>query len=228
MTADPEVTRNPNEAVRIPINGVALPAELVVPSGATGLVLFMVASGGILETTRSDLIARTIQSRGLATLSFSLLTDAEARKDHHTGYWSFEIDLLAHRILCATSWALHQPQTRDLGIGYIATSTSASAALVAAAQLGYAVEAVVSRSGRPDFAGNSLLRVTAPTLLIVGERDEAVAEINRRAFDHLTAEKKLSVVAGAGHLFDEPGALEQVGELAAEWFSTHLKAVKRT
>jgi putative phosphoribosyl transferase len=216
------------ETVEIPIDGVALPAELVVPPGARGLVLFIVANGSIRETPRAALIARAIQSKGLATLSFSLLTHTEAQNDSHTGNWSFELDLLTHRLLYATSWALRRLETRNLGIGYIGTSTLASAALVSAAQLGYAVQAVVSRAGRPDIAGDSLPRVTAPTLLIVGDQDEAVLEINRRALERLVTRKRLSVVAGAGHLFEEPGSLEQVGELAAEWFSTHLKPIKHT
>ena len=216
------------EQVIIPIDGIDLPADRVVPAGAQGLVLFMVTRGCIRETPRAELLARAIEGRGVATLSFSLLTDAEAEKDHHTGDWSFELDLLTHRLLQATNWAMREPQTRDLGIGYTGTSTFAAAALVAAAQLGYAVQGVVSRSGRPDFVGDALPRVTAPTLLIVGERDEALMDINRRAFDDLECRKRLSVVAGAGHLFDEPGTLEQVGELAAEWFSTHLKGIKRT
>jgi putative phosphoribosyl transferase len=220
-------TMRQTEQVVIPINGVGLSAELVVPVGAQGIVLFIVAAGCVRETSRTSFLARAIETRGVATLSFSLLTGAESRKDGHSGYWSFELDLLTHRLLQATRWVMQHPGTRDLGIGYIGTSTCAAAALVAAAELGYAVQGVVSRSGRPDFAGNSLPRVTAPTLLIVGERDEALVPINERAFDRLRCRKQLSVVPGAGHLFDEPGTLEQVGELAADWFRNHLQAIKR-
>jgi putative phosphoribosyl transferase len=216
------------ERVTIPIDGIVLPAELVVPPCAQGLVLFTVAAGSIREAPRVELLARAIEARGIGTLSFSLLTRAESNKDGHTGYWSFELDLLTRRLLNATLWAMQQPKTRDLGIGYIGTSTFAAATLVAAAQLGYAVQGVVSRSGRPDLAGDTLRRVTAPSLLIVGERDEALVEINRRAFDRLMCPKRLSVVPGAGHLFEEPGALERVGALAADWFHLNLKAIKRT
>ena len=216
------------ERVGIPINGIALCGDLLVPPGARGLALFTLAKGCIHEPPRVDLIVRAIQARGLATLSLPLLTEAEAQKDGHSEYWSFDLDLLTHRLLQATSWALRQPQTRDLGIGYVGTGTYASAALIAAAQLGYAVQAVVSHSGRPDFAGDSLSRVTAPTLLIVGERDEAMLEINRRALHRLMTQKRLSVVGGASHLFEEPGTLEQVADLSAEWFSAHLQPIKRT
>jgi putative phosphoribosyl transferase len=216
------------EKVNIPIDGLGLPAELVVPPGAQGLALFTVAAGSIREVPRVERLARAIEARGIGTLSFSLLTRAESNKDGETGYWSFELDLLTRRLLTATLWAMQQSKTRDLGIGYIGTSTFAAAALVAAAQLGYVVQGLVSRSGRPDFAGDTLARVTAPTLLIVGERDEPLVEINRRAFDRLKCPKRLSVVAEAGHLFEEPGTLEQVGVLAADWFHLHLKAIKRT
>src|SRR5688500_3099674 len=196
------------EKVSIPTDGIGLPAELVVPPGAQGLVLFTVAAGSIREAPRVELLARAIEDRGIATLSFSLLTRAEAIKDGHTGYWSFELDLLTRRLLNATLWATQQLRTRDLGIGYFGTSTFAAAALVAAAQLGYAVQGVVSRSGRPDFAGDMLARVIAPTLLIVGAWDEPLLGITQRAFDRLVCRKRLSVVAGAGHLFEEPGTLE--------------------
>lgn len=216
-----------SEKVAIPINGISLPAELVVPAGACGLVLFTLAGGCIRETSRAGLMAQAIEAGGVATLTFSLLTRAESKKDHHTGYWSFDLDLLTHRFLQATSWAMRQPETRDLGIGYMGTSTFAAAALVAAARLGYIVQGVVSRAGRPDFAGESLPKVMAPTLLIVGERDEALLDINRRAMERLFCRKELSIVPEADHLFEEAGALEQVGALAADWFRTHLKSIKR-
>jgi putative phosphoribosyl transferase len=215
------------EPVGIPINGIALRADLVIPPGARGLALFTISKGCIHEPSRIELIARAIEAHGVATLTFPLLTEPEARKDGHFEYWSFDLDLLTHRLLQATSWAMRQPQTRDLGIGYVGTGTCASAALVAAAQLGYVVQAVVSRDGRPDLAGNSLSRVTAPTLLIVSERDEYLLQINQRAMEHLQTAKRLSVVAGAGHLFDEPGTLEQAADLTAEWLAAHLKPIER-
>lgn len=216
------------ERVFIPINGVGFPAELVLPANAKGLVLCVIANGCVRETERLDLLPRAIEARDIATLSFPLLTHSEAEEDRHTGSWSFELDLLTRRLLQATSWAKQQPQTRDLGIGYTGTSTFATAAFTAAAQLGYAVQAVVSRAGRTDFAVDALPRVTAPSLLIVGERDEALLKMNRRALEQLQCPKRMLVVPGAGHLFDDPGTLEQVGGLAADWFSTHLQRIKHT
>lgn len=217
----------PKEAVGIPINGIALRGDLAVPAGARGLALFALSTGCIREPSHVDLIARAIEAAGVATLSFPLLTETEAHKDGHLEYWSFDLDLLTHRLLQATNWAMRQPQTRDLGIGFVGTGTCASAALVAAAQLGYAVQAVVSRAGRADFVGEALPRVMAPTLLIVGGRDTALMDINRRAVDKLSR-GRLSVISGAGHLFEEPGALEQVADLTAGWLSAHLKPIKRT
>lgn len=215
------------QSVTIPLNGNELPAELVLPVGARGLVLFLVGCGCVRETPRSASIARRIQAAGMATLTLALLTTTEAQKDHQTGCWSFDLDLLTHRLLRATGWAMQQPPTRDLGIGYIGTSTFAAAALVAAGQLGYAVQAVVARAGRPDFAGDWLPKVSAPTLLIVGERDESMLALNRAAQQRLACPNRLAVVAGASHLFEEPGTLAQVGELAADWFASHLKPIKR-
>ena len=218
----------PVEHVFLPINGIGFPADLVVPPGAQGLVLSVVTNGGIHDNPRADLLIRAIEARGVATLSFSLLTSAEAHEDGRSRDWSFELDLLAHRLLQATSWAMRQPQTRDLGIGYAGAGTFAAAALVAAAQLGYAVQAVVSRSGRADFALDALPHIMASTLLIVGERNRSLTGINRDAFSQLRCPKRLSIITGAGHLFNEPGTLEQVSVLGADWFSTHLKEIKRT
>lgn len=211
------------QRVTIPINGIGLPAELVLPAAASGLVIFTSGCGCIRETPRVASIARAIEAAGAATLSLDLLTATEAEKDLQAGYWSFDLDLLTHRLLRVTHWAMQQPQTRQLGLGYIGTATFAAAALVAAGQLGYVVRAVVARSGRPDFAGDWLTHVTAPTLLIVGERDGSVVALNRGAFRRLSCPKRLAVVAGAGHLFEEPWTLEQVGDLAANWFRTHFK-----
>ena len=216
------------EPVGIPINGIALRGDLVIPPGARGLALFTISKGCIHEPSRIELVARAIEAHGVATLTFPLLTEAEARKDGHLEYWSFDLDLLTHRLLQATSWAMRQPQTRDLGIGYVATGTCASAALVAAGQLGYVVQAVVSRNGRPDLAGDWLARVTAPTQLIVSANDETLLQINQRAMGRLLTQKRLSVVAGAGHLFDEPGTIEEAAELTAEWLAIHFKPIRRT
>jgi len=216
------------ETVAISLNGIALPAKLLVPIGARGIVLFTIANGCLRETARTGLVAQSIEDAGIGTLSLSLLTPSEAEKDKSNSYWSYDLELLTHRLLQATCWIMHEPATRELGIGYCATSTIAAAALVAAGQLGYAVEAVVTRGGRPDLAGESLPKVTAPTRLIIGERDGALVNINRRAFEHLTCRKDLAVVREAGHLFDEAGALEDVGRLSADWFAKYLKPLRRT
>lgn len=211
------------QAIELPLDAVSLPAELVMPAGARGLVLCLIAKGCTRELARVDLIARAIEARGMATLSFPLLTETEARQDGYRDDWSFDLELLTGRLLQATHWALQEPRTRGLAIGYVGTSTCASAALVTAARLGNGVRAIVCRAGRPDFAGDALSRVTAPTMLIVGERDEALLAINRRAWERLTTDKRLCVVTGAGHLFAESGAVEQVADLAADWFGVHLK-----
>jgi putative phosphoribosyl transferase len=216
-----------HRTVGIPIDGVELPGELVLPAGAKGLALFMMGTGCVRETPRATRLAQILEEHGVATLTFSLLTGREAERDRHFGALSFDLELLTHRLLQATNWAMQAPETRDLGIGYMGTSTFAAAALVAAGQLGYAVEAVVSRSGRPDFAAEFLPRVMAPTLLIVGERDEVLLEMNRSAMKRLGDQSRIEIIPGAGHLFEEDGALEHVGALAADWFNRHLKPVKR-
>lgn len=214
------------ESVRIPLNGIDVAADLVVPSGARGLVVFVLACGCIRETPRASLIAREIEASGIATLTLPLLTPAESEKDRDVGCWSFDLELLSHRFLRVTSWAMQEPLTRDLGIGYMASSTFAAAALIAAAQLGQLVRAVVARSGRPDFARAFLRRVLAPTLLIVGDADPHLAALNERALSRLICPKQISRVAGGTNCFEEPGALEQVAALAAGWFGTHLSEAR--
>lgn len=215
------------EEVTLPLDGTRLVGELLVPEHATGVVLYALGSGSIHETTRNELVARELERHGIASLRFPLLTPAEAASDAHSGLMSFDLPLLTHRLLRATHWVMAHPRVRGLGIGYLATGTGAAAALVAAAQLGYAIQAVVSRAGRPDFAGDALARVTAPTLLIVGERDEGVLNLNREAVGRLCCRKRVAIVPGAGHLFDEAGTLEQVATLAADWFRLHLKPARR-
>jgi putative phosphoribosyl transferase len=222
----PPATLPAIQQVVVPVDGVLLPAELVVPADAPGVVVFIRGCGCVHETARAASIARRIEVAGNATFSLSLLVEAEEEKDQQTGCWSFDLELLTHRLLAATRWVMQQPQTRQLGIGYTGTNTFAAAALVVAGQLGYAVQAVVARSGRPDFAGEWLPRVAASTLLIVGERDGPIVELNRSACARLRCPKRLSIVPGAGHLFDEPGTLAQVGKLAADWFQAHLKAIQ--
>ena len=160
----------------------------------------------------------------MGTLLFDLLTPDEEAADAYDGHLRFDIALLAGRLVAATRWLLAEPDTQGLAIGYFGASTGGGAALVAAAELGATIDAVVSRGGRPDLAGPDLPRVVAPTLLIVGEQDEVVLELNQAAYNRLQCEKRLAIVPRATHLFEEKGALENVASLAAAWFRRHLKA----
>jgi pimeloyl-ACP methyl ester carboxylesterase len=197
--------------VLIPTDGPALAGDLTVPAGATGVVLFAHGSGSSRKSPRNRLVARAIQDSGAATLLFDLLSSAEERADAFDGRLRFDIALLSRRLAHAVRWIENAPETRRLGIGLFA------------ADLGPLVQAVVSRGGRPDLAGEALARVGCPTLLIVGERDEFVLQLNRECCARLRCENRLEVVPGATHLFGEPGALEQVASLAAEWFRRHLR-----
>ena len=209
--ADPEVSIPTREGLR-------LSGSLAVPTGARGLVIFVHGSGSSRRSPRNLAVARQLNARGLATLLFDLLTDAEAADRHNV----FDIDLLTRRLLDATGWATRFPELRGLPFGYFGASTGAAAALRAAAGLGGLVGAVVSRGGRPDLAGDALPQVVAPTLLIVGGDDWNVLELNDEAATSLGGTHQLAIVPGAGHLFEEPGALELVGRLAAGWFAGHL------
>ncbi|MDR7554596.1 MAG: dienelactone hydrolase family protein [Armatimonadota bacterium] len=211
-------------AVHIPANGEVLEGGLVLPARSAGLVLFAHGSGSSRWSPRNRHVARVLQQAGLGTLLFDLLTAAEEAEDVRTARLRFDIPLLARRLLAATAWARADPRTRHLPIGYFGASTGAAAALVAAAQRPEDVAAIVSRGGRPDLAADVLDRVRAPTLLIVGGRDLAVLELNRQALAALQAESELAIVPGAGHLFEEPGALDEVARLAAGWFRRHLHA----
>jgi putative phosphoribosyl transferase len=193
---------------------------LNVPSGAEGIVLFAHGSGSGRFSSRNQYVARVLQRTGLATLLFDLLDEQEADDRAKV----FDIQLLADRLETATSWTRVQANTRELPIGYFGASTGAGAALVAAARQENVIRAVVSRGGRPDLAGDALPRVQAPTLLIVGGDDEPVVELNRRSLARLRCEKQLKIIPGATHLFEEPGTLEQVAELATQWFRLHLTA----
>jgi putative phosphoribosyl transferase len=208
--------------VRIPIEHGHLEGELTVPEKAAGVVLFAHGSGSSRHSTRNQFVARIIRALGNGTLLFDLLTPAEEREDELTRGFRFDIDLLARRLVAATQWIEKQSETRSLGLGYFGSSTGGGAALVAAAEMGGAIDAVVSRGGRPDLAGSALARVQAPTLLIVGEYDETVLRLNEEALASLRCVKELKVVPRATHLFEEEGALEQVAQLAAEWFHRHL------
>lgn len=210
--------------VAIPIEGAALEGTLAVPTGAKGVVVFAHGSGSSRQSPRNQFVAHRIQAAGLGTLLFDLLTPDEERSDVVTGQWRFNIPLLADRLVVAARWLTEQPVAQGRGLGLFGASTGAAAAIVAAALLGPAVQAVVSRGGRPDLAGPVLPRLRAPTLLIVGSADTKVLELNRGASARLTCRHRLAVVSNATHLFEEPGALEEVADLAADWFTQHLTA----
>lgn len=206
------------------IEPLGLPALVGVPDAAKGLVIFAHGSGSSRLSPRNNAVARRLRAAGLATLLLDLLTPAEAANRDNV----FDIALLASRLQAAAAWARGQPTLRPLATGFFGASTGAAAALVAAAQDG-GIGAVVSRGGRPDLAGAALPAVTAPTLLIVGGADHPVLELNREALARLCCEKRLEIVPGASHLFEEHGTLEAATELAKGWFLDHLAGVtKRT
>ncbi len=219
MTGD---SRTAVRTVRIPADGAELAGDLVVPAGAPALVIFAHGSGSSRFSPRNRFVAGVLNEAGLATLLFDLLTPAEEDLDRYSGRYRFDIPLLAARLEAATVWAKREPELAGLKIGYFGASTGAAAALIAAARRPQDVGAVVSRGGRPDLASDYLDRVRAPTLLIVGGNDPVVLELNRQALGKLRCEARLEVVPGAGHLFEEPGALERVAGLARDWFKTHL------
>ena len=210
--------------LNIPSGTVTLDGDLTTPAGAVGIVLFAHGSGSSRHSPRNQFVARAIREAGIATLLFDLLTQEEEGEDDVTGRLRFDISLLAGRLVEASRWIANQPETQKLGIGYFGASTGGAAALVAAAEIGPPIGAVVSRGGRPDLAGASMEEVKSPVLLIVGERDETVMALNRSAYARLRCEKELAVIHRATHLFEEPGALEEVARLAADWFRRHLRA----
>jgi dienelactone hydrolase len=208
--------------VRIPAGRATLEGDLNIPEGARGIVLFAHGSGSSRHSPRNRYVAQLLNQAQLATLLVDLLTAEEEAIDLRTAQLRFDIGLLAARLAGVTDWLVQYPETRLLRIGYFGASTGAAAALVAAAERPAAIGAVVSRGGRPDLAGPYLPRVRAPTLLIVGGNDFQVIELNRAAFDQLRCEKELAIIPGATHLFEEPGALDQVAQLAREWFQRYL------
>jgi len=209
--------------VRIPVDGGEMLGDLTLPNGAQGLVVFAHGSGSGRLSPRNRAVARRLNEAGLGTLLLDLLTEDEERaKDLR-----FDIPLLAGRVGAALAWARAQPDTQGLAFGLFGASTGAAAALVAAAERPADAAAVVSRGGRPDLAGSALRRAYAPTLLIVGGADGEVVDLNEEAFEQLPGEKRLEIVPGATHLFEEPGALERVADLAAAWFSDHLAGRER-
>jgi putative phosphoribosyl transferase len=213
---------NGERLVHVMVGPVTLEGNLHLPTSARGVVLFAHGSGSSRFSPRNRFVARVLQEGGLATLLIDLLTADEERIDARTAHLRFDIGLLAERLAGAAKWLKQQPGTRDLPIGCFGASTGGGAALLAAAQHPDLVDAVVSRGGRPDLAGPALPHVKAPTLLIVGGHDVPVIRMNEEALAQLRCEKRLEIVPGATHLFEEPGALEQVARLARDWFSHYL------
>jgi putative phosphoribosyl transferase len=211
--------------VRLACGDAFLYGDLVLPADFCCLVLFAHGSGSGRHSARNRQVAKKLQQAGVGTLLFDLLTAQEEQIDMHTREHRFDISLLTRRMQDATLWVLAQEDFQHVPIGYFGASTGSAAALIAAARLGDRISAVVSRGGRPDLAGPVVLAaVTAPTLLIVGGNDPGVIELNEQAFEHLQCARRLAIVPGATHLFEERGTLEQVAELAAEWFVSHLKS----
>lgn len=210
-----------NQSVEIPVEGAILKADLHIPADPSGAVLFAHGSGSSRHSPRNQFVARVLQQGGIATLLLDLLTEAEERIDQQSGRLRFDIDLLAERLGGATAWLVKMPKLNGVKTGIFGASTGAAAALIAAAKMPE-ISAVVSRGGRPDLAGAALEMVRVPVLLIVGGNDLEVLDLNRRAERHLRGERKIEVIPGATHLFEEPGALERVAALAREWFKHHL------
>ncbi len=208
--------------VRLPLGPVILDGDLCSPDGATGLVLFAHGSGSSRLSPRNIQVARGLQDAGLATLLFDLLTADEGAEDAFTGHLRFDVDLLAQRLLGVTDLLLDGFGGRTWRLGYFGASTGAAAALIAASRRHDGVQAVVSRGGRPDLAGSALAEVQAPTLLIVGEQDRVVIDLNQDAYERLWCVKQLVIVPRATHLFEEPGTLEEVTRLARGWFEHYL------
>lgn len=209
--------------VSVSVDSVSLEGNLDIPPGARGLILFAHGSGSSRHSSRNKYVAEVLKKGGLATLLFDLLTREEEIIDIQTAELRFNIELLASRLVGGTDWVLKNPSTANLRIGYFGASTGAAAALIAATMRPDAVYAIVSRGGRPDLASEALSRVKAPTLLIVGGYDDVVIKLNEEALGKISAEKELKIVPGATHLFEEPGALEEVASLARDWFIKGLE-----
>jgi dienelactone hydrolase len=215
-------------SVRVPMGPAGvLDADLTVPVDPAGLVIFAHGSGSGRHSPRNRFVAASLQQRGIATLLADLLTEAEERIDSRTAHLRFDIELLARRVVVLIDWARADQALQLLPMGLFGASTGAAAALVAATVRPGAVAAVVSRGGRPDLAGPALPNVVAPTLLLVGSRDEAVVDLNRQAGARMRAPTRLELVSGATHLFEEPGTLEHVAERAGEWFLQHFHQEER-
>ena len=227
MTESGELSAR-EQLVHVTAGSVTIEGNLNLPKGARAIILFAHGSGSSRHSSRNRYVARMLNKARLATLLIDLLTADEEEIDEHTAHLRFDIRLLAERLVGATDWLIQNPDTMQLPIGYFGASTGAAAALVAAAERSEAVRAVVSRGGRPDLAGPALARVQAPTLLIVGGNDREVIQLNRAAFAQLQCMRQLIIVPGATHLFEEPGALDEVARLARDWFERYLIATMQS
>ena len=210
--------------VKIKIGGETLDGSLAVPDGAVGLVIFAHGSGSGRMSPRNTYIVEELNNAGLATLLFDLMTEEEDRVYENR----FDIELLTDRLVGATKWCMDNAMTADLKIGYFGSSTGAAAALSASAYYGTKIKAVVSRGGRPDLTGDELDLIESPTLLIVGGEDKEIIVLNRQAYSHMGCEKKMEIIPGATHLFEEEGALERVADLAINWFIGHFALEEKT
>jgi putative phosphoribosyl transferase len=211
------------EAVRVEIDHAAIDGDLHIPDRASGLVIFAHGSGSSRFSRRNRAVAGVLEGARFGTFLLDLLTRDEEAVDERTRAYRFDIDLLSRRVVGATDWAQARADLRRLPVIYFGASTGAAAALIAAAARPGPVRAVISRGGRPDLADNALPKVQAPTLLIVGGDDEPVIEMNREAMRQMTAPVELKIIPGATHLFEEPGALEEVARLATEWCQRHVE-----
>lgn len=219
--SNPENRRDQDVSIEIAAGQTILNGDLHVPARARGVVVFAHGSGSSRLSPRNQFVARSLQRAGLATLLFDLLTAEEESRDRTSGHLRFDIDLLAGRLLSVVEWIGGDRELRRVKLGCFGASTGAAAALVAAAQAPQ-IATIVARGGRPDLAGAALEQISVPVLLIVGGEDRTVLKWNRQAMSRLAGEKKLEVIPGATHLFEEPGALEQVAELGRRWFESHL------
>jgi dienelactone hydrolase len=214
---------------RVPVGRVELTADVSLPDGGTGLVLFAHGSGSSRRSPRNRQVAEVLNRRGIGTVLIDLLTPQQEATDHHTTALRFDIGLLGDRLIGVTDWIVRQPRLMNLELGYFGASTGAAAALVAAAKRPNVAKAVVSRGGRPDLAGSALRSVRTPTLFLVGGEDLVVLGLHHEAIANLPPDTphKLEVIEGASHLFEEPGALDRVAGLATDWFYLHLKPPDR-
>jgi pimeloyl-ACP methyl ester carboxylesterase len=217
------VTGRDEGLVHVPAGSVSLEGNLLIPSGATGVVLFAHGSGSSRFSSRNRYVAQVLREGGMGTLLLDLLTQEEELVDTRTAHLRFDIELLADRLVAAVQWLAREKATERLKVGLFGASTGAGAALVAAARLPDRISAIVSRGGRPDLAGAALPNVKAPTLLIVGGEDKPVIQMNQQAYERMTAPREVVLVPGATHLFEEPGTLEAAARLARDWFLRYLR-----